>query len=84
MFVGSGEEREGINWETGNETYTLPHIRQATNKDLLYSTGNPIQYSVIANMGKESKKEWMHVHDSLCYTAENNNIVNQLYTNKNF
>ena len=32
------------------------------NKDLLYSTGNSTQYSVITYMGKESEKEWIHVH----------------------
>ena len=32
-----------------------------TNKDLLYSTGNSIQYSVMAYIGKESKKEWIYV-----------------------
>ena len=30
--------------------------------DLLYSTGNSTQYSVMAYMGKESKKEWIHVY----------------------
>ena len=34
--------------------YTLLYI---INKDLLYSTENSIQYSVITYMGKESKKE---------------------------
>ena len=33
-----------------------------TNKDLLYSTGNSAQYSVMAYMEKESKKEWIDVH----------------------
>ena len=28
-----------------------------TNEDLLYSTGNATQYSVMTYMGKESKKE---------------------------
>ena len=36
------------------------------NKDLLYSTWNSTQYSVITYMGKKkkkkSKKEWIHVH----------------------
>ena len=31
-----------------------------TNKDLLYSTRNSIQYSVITYMGKESEKEWIY------------------------
>ena len=29
----------------------------ATNKDLLYSTGYSAQYSVMAQVGKDSKKE---------------------------
>ena len=48
----------GINWEIGIDIYTLLYIKQITNKDLLYSTGNSMQYSVLAYMGKESKKEW--------------------------
>ena len=31
-------------------------------KDLLYSTGNSTQYSVISYMGKESEKEWIYVY----------------------
>ena len=30
--------RGGINWEIGNDIYTLLCIKQKTNKDLLYST----------------------------------------------
>ena len=51
----------GINWETGIDIYTL-YIKQITNKDLLHSTGNFIQYSVMTYMGKESKKEWIYVY----------------------
>ena len=32
-------------------------IEKIINKDLLYSTGNSTQYSVIIYMGKESKKD---------------------------
>ena len=32
--------------------YTLLYIKQIINKDLLYSTGNSTQYSVIIYMGK--------------------------------
>ena len=35
---------------------------EITNKDLLYSTGNLTQYSIITYMRKESKKEWLYVH----------------------
>ena len=33
-----------------------------TDKDLLYSTGNSTQYSVMTYMGKESKKEWIYIY----------------------
>ena len=39
--------------------YTLLSIKQIINKDLLYSTGNCTQYSVMTYMGKDSKKEWV-------------------------
>ena len=46
--------------------------------DLLYSTGNSTQYSVTADMGKESKKRVVmckRVTDSLCYTPETNTTL---------
>ena len=55
----------GINWKTGIDIYTLLYIKEITTKDLLYSTGNSTQYSVIAYMGKEYKKEWIHVYPSM-------------------
>ena len=36
-------------------------IEWINNKDLLYSTGNSTQYSVITCMGKETEKEWIYV-----------------------
>ena len=38
------------------------HIKQINNKDLLYSTGNYIQYLVINYNGKESEKEWIYIY----------------------
>ena len=64
-------------WETGTDTYMLLCIKQITNKNLLYSTGNSTQYSVMAYMGKESKKKnktkkcgymCMHNRFTLLYT----------------
>ena len=40
--------------KTGIDTYILLYIEYITNKDLLCSTGNSTQYSVMAYMGKES------------------------------
>ena len=42
-------------------TNTLQYIKQITNKDLLCSTRNSTQYSVVIYMGKESQKEWIDV-----------------------
>ena len=43
-----------ISWKLRIDIYTLPYIKQITNKDLLYSTGNSAQYFIMAYMGKES------------------------------
>ena len=45
------------NQELMMNIHTLLYIKQITNKDLLYSTGNSTQYSIITNMEKESKKK---------------------------
>ena len=42
--------------EYGIKRGTLPNIKQINNKDLLYSTGNYIQYHIINYNGKESEK----------------------------
>ena len=46
----------GIDWKIGTDIHTRPNIKQITNKGLLYHTGKSTQYSVMAYMGKESKK----------------------------
>ena len=43
-------------WEIGPDIHIFLYIKQTTDKDLLYSTGNSIQYSVMIYMGLESKK----------------------------
>ena len=55
-----GKRGGGINQEFGVNVYTLLYIKQITNKDLLYSTGNYTQYFVITYKGKESDKEYMY------------------------
>ena len=42
------ERRGGMNWENGIDTYTLLGIKQITNENLLYTTGNSAQCSVVA------------------------------------
>ena len=49
--------RAGIHWEISIDIYTLLYIKEITNKNVLCSSGNSTQYSVMAYMGKEAKKE---------------------------
>ena len=51
----------GINWELGISRHTLLYIKEVTNKDLLLSTGNYIQYPVKTYNGKDSKKIYMYI-----------------------
>ena len=48
---------QGRDSEFGTDIYTLLYLKCITNKDLLHSTANSTQYSVITNMRKESEKE---------------------------
>ena len=53
----------GTNQKLGMNIHTLLYINWITNKDLLYSTKNSTQYSIITYVGKESeKKEWIYVY----------------------
>ena len=55
-----GGEWGGMNWEIGIDIYTLLCVKQITNKNLLYSTGNSTQFSVPNE--KEIKKMWGDIH----------------------
>ena len=55
-------ERGGTDREFGIDIYTLLYMEWIVNRDLLYSTGNSTQYSVITYMGKESEKGWIYVY----------------------
>ena len=57
----------GMNWEVGSGMYTLLFIKLVSNKDLLYSTRECTQYSVITYMGKEPEKEWIYVYVELIH-----------------
>ena len=59
-MVTKGETlRGGMDWETGIGKYTPPYTKSIGDKDLIFSLGKSIQYSVIAYMGKEPEKEWI-------------------------
>ena len=51
----------GINWEIGIDIDTLLYLKEKSNKDLLYSTGNYTQYFIITYKGKESGKEYIYI-----------------------
>ena len=44
--------------EVGIDTYTLLYIKEIINQDLLYSTRNSTQYSLMTYMRIEPKNEW--------------------------
>ena len=57
-YQGGKEGRDKLgdwDWHIHTTIYKI-----ITNKDLLYSTGNSTQYSVMAYMRKESKNEWIY------------------------
>ena len=56
-MVTSWERGGEINKEIGIDIYTLLYIKQIANKDLLYSTWNSTQYSIMTHIRKEPKKE---------------------------
>ena len=61
LMVARVRMGEGIVREFGVDMHTLLDLKWITNKDLLYSTRNSSQYSVITYMGKGSGKEWTYV-----------------------
>ena len=46
--MDTGEEGEGkTSWEIGIDTYTLLHVKEIVDGNLLYSTGNSAQGSLM-------------------------------------
>ena len=60
LMVTNREEGGGINWETAIDIYTL--LKQMSNKNLLFITGNSTQYCVMIYMGTKSKKESIYIY----------------------
>ena len=56
----SGKKGGGINEEFEINIYTLLHVKQTTNKDLLSNTEDYAQYFIISYKGKESEKEQIY------------------------
>ena len=68
-----------MNWETGTDIYTSLCVKQITNcENLLYSTGNYTQCSVVTYLGRKLKKTGdicTRVANSLCCAAETNTML---------
>jgi len=77
---GAGDGGEGRVGVWGSRC-KLSYREWINNKVLLYSTGNCIHHPVIKHNGKEYENN-VCMTEPFCYTAEINNIVNQLYLNK--
>ena len=56
------------------DIYIVLYINYIINKNLLYSTGDSSQYSVMTCTGKEAKKN-EYMTDSLCCTPEANTML---------
>ena len=71
-----------MDWEFGTGRCKLSYL-EWIDKVLMYSTGNYIQYPVIYHNGKNIciKKECIYVCNTLLYSRDWHNIVNQLYFN---
>ena len=59
---------QGLKWDARRDKleleiilYTVIYLNYTINKNLLYSTGNSTQYSVMTYLEKESKTEWIYV-----------------------
>ena len=67
-----GYQEGGMNWEIGIDIHTLLILclKQVTNENLLYRTGNSTRCSVVTLMGRKSEREGIYIHiaDSLCCT----------------
>ena len=68
-----------MNWETGFDISTLLilliWIKQITHENLLYSTGDSIQCSVVTEMGRKSKKGGIYVYVWLIHFAAQHKLI---------
>ena len=56
-----GEGWGATDGEPGMDAHTCLHLKQITNKDRCYGPGSAAQYSVITQVGKNLKREWVCV-----------------------
>ena len=71
---------EGVEWEFGVSRCKLLYIEWINSKVLQYS--RELYLYPMINHNRKEHKSVIYINESLCCTAINNNIVNQLYFNK--
>ena len=70
-MVTGGKEGGGLDQKVGIDTYTLVHIKQITNKDLLYSAGNSILCNSLQGTRIQKRVDiFIFITDSFCCTLE--------------
>ena len=67
LMITKEERYEGGKIMSLGLMYILLYINQVINKDLLFSTGNSAQYSIITYVGKESEKICIYNQINLQY-----------------
>ena len=77
MVIKADRLGAGMDSGFGTGIGTLRSTEGLANGDLLDSTGNSTQYSVILHVGEECDKEWMCIcaTESLCCTAESSTTL---------
>ena len=74
-----GESGAGMIWEIDIAIYTLQiqilYIKQITNENLLCSSGNSTQCSVVMYMGKKFKNEGIYVHILLIHFGVQQKLI---------
>ena len=61
-----GKGEVGMNWKIGIDIYTLPCIKQTTSENLVHSTRNSTQCSVVTKWeGNPKKRGYMYMYSSL-------------------
>ena len=75
--VYNSQDMETTELSINRWVYSVLYMHWMVNRDLLYSTGNSAQHSVITCMGNESEKRMdmcLCITESLCHTAEINTL----------
>ena len=77
QIYGHQEERRkgGMNWGNGINIHILLCIKQKTNENLLYSTGNTSYCSVVTEVGRKSNREEIHAYTQLIHSATQHKLA---------